>query len=80
MCDDTVAITMCKLDWECLECMSLWHVVLNPMLELCSGKISSTNTLELVISERSRQQIAQLSVPLCVYVVFIASQASHLLF
>ena len=53
MCDDTVTITVCKLDWEGLECMSLWHVVLNPMLELCSGKVSSTDTLKLVISERS---------------------------
>ena len=50
------------------------------MLELCSGKVSSTDTLELVISERGWQQVAQLSVPLCVYVVLIATQASHLLF
>ena len=50
MCDDTITITVCKLDWECLECMPLRHVVLNPMLELCCGKVTSTDTLKLVIS------------------------------
>ena len=70
---------MCELDWEGLEGVTLRHIVLNTMLEFGCSEVSTSNSLELIIGESSGEQVAQLSVPLRVHVVFIASQTTDLL-
>ena len=49
VCNDLITVTVGKLNREGLKGVTLGHKVLDSMLEVCCGKVTSPNPLELII-------------------------------
>lgn len=79
MSDDAVTVAVGELDRESLKGVTLWHVVLNPVLEFDCRKVAPADSLEFIICQCCRQQVTQLGVPLCVEVVLVSAQAPDFL-
>lgn len=77
--DHAVTVTVRKLDWEGLESVSLRHIVLDTMLELCCCEVTSADSLEFIVCKSCGQEVAQLCVPLRVAIVLVSAQAPHFL-
>ena len=64
ICYNTVGVTVCELNRECLECVAFRNVVFNSLLKLLAGKRSSSNPLIFIVGKCCGKQVAQLSIPL----------------
>ena len=62
--DDAVTVAVGELDRERLKDVAFRDVVFDAMLELHCSEVASPDSLEFIVCEGRRQQIAQLSVPL----------------
>ena len=78
--DHAVAVEVRELDRECLECMAFRHVVFDSLLELFSREGTTTDSLVLVVRQGSRQQIAELIVPISLKVMFISTHSRDFVF
>ena len=71
--DDSITVSVRELDRECLKGVAFRHIIFDSVLELNCSKVTSADSLKLIVRKGSRQQVAQLGVPLRIAIVFVPS-------
>ena len=74
---DLLSVKMSELNWQSLESVTLWHMILHCCLEFFIRKSNSTYSLELVINQSWGKKIGQLIVPASADVLISHPDSAH---